>query len=169
MKNYVSPVIFDNEELAEGVYATGSGEAECWTMTATYDHNSTSPTDPFVVYRLDGKHNTAVKHVSIVTSLTVVYMSTNVTGLRVDGVWAPVGTTAQGESYDGKASFKVTCTPSGATIERTMHANAELSGDTYNISFELYGDSDAKVTGVDIRCTKTDNVNHTAGDELNNN
>ena len=25
MKNYESPVIFDNEELAEGVYATGSG------------------------------------------------------------------------------------------------------------------------------------------------
>ena len=34
MKNYVSPVILDNEELAEGVYATGSGATgSCYVIT----------------------------------------------------------------------------------------------------------------------------------------
>ena len=33
MNNYVSPVIFDNDELAEGVYATGSGGSECYIVT----------------------------------------------------------------------------------------------------------------------------------------
>ena len=36
MKNYVSPVIFDNEELAEGVYATGSGAGiGCYNIKIT--------------------------------------------------------------------------------------------------------------------------------------
>ncbi len=46
MKNYESPVILDNEELAEGVYATGSGgsliSGVCFnhTLTCTYKGNS---------------------------------------------------------------------------------------------------------------------------------
>ncbi|MCR5727723.1 MAG: hypothetical protein K6G24_09685 [Lachnospiraceae bacterium] len=39
MKNYESPVIFDNEELAEGIYATGSGGAggNCY-IVKSYEH-----------------------------------------------------------------------------------------------------------------------------------
>ena len=32
MKGYESPIIYDNENLTEGIYATGSGENDCWTI-----------------------------------------------------------------------------------------------------------------------------------------
>ena len=54
MKNYVSPVIFDNEELAEGVYATGSGTG-CWTVS---ENSHQSPEEGRLNWRfqLDARH-----------------------------------------------------------------------------------------------------------------
>ena len=45
MKNYESPVILDNEELAEGVYATGSGGSSETSFTSKTDWKRRSGTD----------------------------------------------------------------------------------------------------------------------------
>ena len=57
MKNYVSPVIFDNEELAEGVYATGSGAAGCWTVTGKNFHQAQSIATNAYTFQLDMVHH----------------------------------------------------------------------------------------------------------------
>ena len=58
MKNYESPVIFDNEELAEGVYATGSGGAgDCWTVTGKNFHQAQSIAPNAYTFQLNMKHN----------------------------------------------------------------------------------------------------------------
>lgn len=63
MKNYVSPVIFDNEELAEGVYATGSG-ADCYTVDTEWTQRPEGDRKYFVLKvtcnhnAVDGHHST---------------------------------------------------------------------------------------------------------------
>ena len=57
MNNYVSPVIFDNDELAEGVYATGSGAADCWTVTGRTFHQAPEVGMNCFVLQLDAEHH----------------------------------------------------------------------------------------------------------------
>ena len=78
MNNYVSPVIFDNEDLAEGVYATGSGlkpngrDGTCWTVGIS---NIQKNAGDHSVTEIWAKHSTEVLHISnyveIVGTLTV--------------------------------------------------------------------------------------------------
>ena len=52
----MQPIIIDNEELTEGVYATGSGDGNCWIITYGVETdpnnnenlNSNSPLSPQV-------------------------------------------------------------------------------------------------------------------------
>ncbi|MBR5179706.1 MAG: hypothetical protein IKW90_13030 [Lachnospiraceae bacterium] len=63
MKNYVSPVILDNEELAEGVYASGSGDG-CWTLTIKrFDQAPEVGMDCYVVH-FEATHNATDNHSS---------------------------------------------------------------------------------------------------------
>ncbi len=59
MKNYVSPVIFDNEELAEGVYATGSGAGGvgCYTSSQIIHQNASDVGRKDDRFQLNATHN----------------------------------------------------------------------------------------------------------------
>lgn len=85
MKNYVSPVIFDNEELAEGVYATGSGNG-CYTVTS-YSHQEPQEGRKNNIFQVNGIHNathtTDGQNLHITFSEAVKYVSSN--GQLVDG------------------------------------------------------------------------------------
>ena len=87
MKNYVSPVIFDNEELAEGVYATGSGAGTgCYTVTS-YGHQKPDGGRYNNIFQVNGKHNanhiTDGQNLHITFSEPVKYVSSK--GSLVDG------------------------------------------------------------------------------------
>lgn len=69
MKNYVQPIIIDNEELAEGVYATGSGVGNCWAITYEVKQRNTNPYDPFVNVRIKGVH--MAQHISSALEIKV--------------------------------------------------------------------------------------------------
>lgn len=52
---YIKPVILEDNEMAEGVYATGSGD--CWSVTYEIKQRNTNPYDPFVNIRIKGDHH----------------------------------------------------------------------------------------------------------------
>ncbi len=81
MKNYESPVIFDNEELAEGVYATGSGGlgSDCYTQEFEFPQKPEEGRKYFVIKAtchhnaIDGHHSN--NHTLILTFDRVVNCS----------------------------------------------------------------------------------------------
>jgi hypothetical protein len=172
MNNYVSPVIFDNDELAEGVYASGSGAGECWSMTYSEDQRITpekNPGEQYVTYRIKAVHSTGLMHISASTTIFVNFTGTGIWGVEVDGVKANVGGGLV-SGKNGSNGFDVSCTTTGAVIKRTMLADAYGSGDNFDILLRINDKAgDSVVTGISWSCEKVDNVQGTAGDELNNN
>ena len=166
MENYTSPVIFDNDELAEGVYATGSGAGDCWTMTYYEEQREAqNPTDKFVVYRINALHNTqGVFHISRSTTMFVNYTGAGITGVQVEGhdeVCKPGEGTI--DVVNGDDGFTVGCTTSGCTIVRHYHGNAYQSGDNFNIMIRINSiDGQAIMTGLSWSCEKVENVQDTA-------
>lgn len=82
MKNYVSPVIFDNEELAEGVYAGGSGAGTgCYTIRITEHQRPETGRGDFR-FQVDAHHETnhsGNRQIMVITfnQLDVEYVSSN--------------------------------------------------------------------------------------------
>ena len=121
MKNYVSPVIFDNEELAEGVYATGSGGgAGCWKVTDFKFEQDRREGFPERHFRIYATHLS--RHISTMCTFT-----------------GPV----TGTGFDGTVSLRAnsadwTCTINANeyTVSRVNHGNSELSLETADV--ELY-------------------------------
>jgi hypothetical protein len=166
MNNYVSPVIFDNDELAEGVYASGSGAGDCWTMTYGVAQRETSnPTEKFVVYRINATHHTdGVFHISKSTTMFVTYHGNGITGVEVEGVKV-LANTGIVEVVKGMDGFKVGCTESGATIVRHYLGDAYQSGDNFNIMIRIdCADGEAVVDGLTWSCEKIENVQGTASE-----
>lgn len=60
MNNYVQPIILDNEELAEGVYATGSGQ-DCYSVTG-YIHQIPQTGRGDYRIQFDGTHSACDGH-----------------------------------------------------------------------------------------------------------
>ena len=166
MENYVSPVIFDNDELAEGVYATGSGAGDCWTMTYEEKQRvNNNPGDNFVVYRIDAVHHvTGVFHISRSTTIFVNFSGAGITGVQVEGTdGVCMADTGVLEVNKGEDGFKIGCTSSGCTIVRHYHGNAYESGDNFNIMLRINSpDGEAVVTGITWECEKVENVQDTA-------
>jgi hypothetical protein len=164
MNNYVSPVIFDNDELAEGVYASGSGSGDCWTMTFDESQREKSnPSEKYAIYRIDATHHVEdVLHISKSTTMWVNYTGNGITGIQVEGVNAAVGTTTLGSN--GEWGFEITCTSTGAIIKRVYHGNAYNSGDNFNIMIRINdADGESVMTGLSWTCEKVENVQETAG------
>ncbi|MCH5187057.1 MAG: hypothetical protein J1F63_01540 [Oscillospiraceae bacterium] len=71
MQNYSKPVVLENEELAEGVYAAGSGEAtggalakaECWEIGANIHQTPQTGREDYRI-QITGKHINTDRHLS---------------------------------------------------------------------------------------------------------
>ena len=123
MKNYVSPVIFDNEELAEGVYATGSGTgADCWTVTKC---DCVQNEKGYQVYELgmyhEGGHDSTVSEFRGVISGDVVGNNVRL---------SPEDTSIYSLKIEGNEYV----------ISRTLHATMEYSVD--RVTFKIFVNSD---------------------------
>lgn len=153
---YKRPLILLNDDLAEGVYADGSGnpgtqqvtqEATCWS--------GISPS----VQDWNGSHN--VTEVQIVHSVAVEHISTAVTvTLKFNH---PV-TDAYTES-----GWECTAVGNIVTVTRPLHANAYKSGD--NVTFKVWAKAADEATTrslsatiESLECTKTANVQNRGGD-----
>ena len=150
MKNYVSPVIFDNEELAEGVYATGSGAlkgSSCWKVavdsTRPIERNS-DPNDPFTKIALRIDHNPTL-HISTALKIKVTLN-------------APV----KSAKFEG---FTVTNNGSELILVRESHSNAYAVPDGTSVMLEMVSDTPDTLNIVDLnwKCKRSENVQGTAG------
>lgn len=170
MNNYVSPVIFDNDELAEGVYASGSGAGDCWSMTYSISDRVTkdkNPSDNYAIYRIQATHSTGLMHISASTTMFLTFHGNGIKGIQVEGVDAVVGGGTASGGYDPNVGFEVTCTSSGAIIKRTMLADAYGSGDNFNIMVRINDEDGLSVVdGLTWTCEKVENVQGTAAGEL---
>lgn len=71
MNNYVSPVIFDNDELAEGVYASGSG-SDCYTVTGHIHQKPETGRETYVL-QFDGDHHAQDGHHGTEQTLVITF------------------------------------------------------------------------------------------------
>ena len=132
MKNYVSPVIFDNDELAEGVYATGSGKT-CWEIginqsgcqdnAGSMDGGATS----YSVTEVWGKHTSDVYHIS--NGLTFEGELLIGPGQKVTKVECQDNVIFTAVYIEGATTF---------TVKRTDHANAYTSGDNPSLKIKVF-------------------------------
>ena len=169
MKNYVKPVVLENDEIFEGVYAasgafdggeppvpgenpstpeggnppTGEGEEGgiCWTVEVTPEREDLAGS--FKNFRMIANHPNDVLHISTASTVVVTFSDTIV------------------EAYS-----EFPCSTDGGctvTVTRTYHANAYNSGDNYNSLLQVRAATDAAtkdlyVVSATIDCTKTPNV-----------
>lgn len=142
MKDYVKPIVLENEELAEGVYAasgTGASSTDCWTVGANsvQDWNGSHH-----VFEVSCKHSTAVEHISGATTVTLTFSS-------------PL--------TDAYSEFSCSFSGSTATVTRTLLADAYKSGDsvTYKVWVKAADEATTKAiscTGATIICKHETNV-----------
>ena len=114
--DYVKPAIFDLEELAEPVYATGSGGGDCWTI----DYTVTQPWNGQAkVIEIKASHTRAVEHQSNGTVITLMF------DRPILGAYA-----------ENATDYKVETSGSIVKITRQLYANAFFSGD--EVTFKLF-------------------------------
>lgn len=143
MKTYEKPVVIENEDLAEGVFAaSGGSSSDCWRVTCTSDQDYVDGVHSF---RINAIHSASVVHISSNVTYTVTFNS-------------PV-TNANSENPD------FVCSYSGNTvvISRPQHANAYNSGDNVNFMFKVSAADQATTTAltpieVTYVCTHETNV-----------
>jgi hypothetical protein len=124
MKNYESPVIFDNEELAEGVYATGSGGSgiDCWETIRVVEDQKWD-TKLYSNWSLYVKHSAG--HISRVGEFTGTILGMDT------GVYIEPG---------DPAVCKVVVSGNTYVVRRKNYADAEFSTDTVQIQLQLHSD-----------------------------
>ena len=152
MKNYVSPVIFDNEELAEGVYATGSG-SDCWIYTLTHLTPVTNnPGDNYNEFEVKGDHK-RVEHISLWTTTTYSIMpgtpGEQVVKIECAGVVVTPGMNGYSSEHvwdngmDIGPRFELALDSTGSvfTLTRKCHGNAYAGNDitdTFTVNVKIY-------------------------------
>lgn len=134
---YIKPMIYDNEEIAEGVYATGSGsDLNCWRISHSVSQRNVNEYDPFVNFRIKGEH--IAQHCS--KAVEIVLMMN-----------AP----AKSAVFDFKG-FE--CQVDGMTIrlKRINHANGFGSLDNFDTNLRVVTDAPAyiDIIGVNWQCEK---------------
>lgn len=144
MKEYVSPIILANEELAEGVYAA-SGDADCWTVDA---YSVQDFDGAYHVFEVHCVHSDTVEHISSATTvvLTFNYPVTN-----------------------ARSEFDASVSGNTVTVVRTLLADSYKSGDnmTYKVWAQAADEATTKalsVSGATITCTKAVNVQGLGGE-----
>ncbi|MCM1568684.1 MAG: hypothetical protein NC081_04470 [Roseburia sp.] len=109
MKNYIKPMVLENDELAEGVYMASG---DCYTFTANIVQSPATGMDYYTI-QIDGTHNAQDGHhsssrtVVIVFNQNVTYLSSNAAGVSGDGTAALTLTFTDGinGSYHNNAQF----------------------------------------------------------------
>ena len=154
MKNYVSPVIFDNDEFAEGVYATGSGSAECWTVTWTEKQRvDDNPGWNYVEYEIKAIHSDNLEHISDALECVFYISGDNVTRFNIEGNDVVAGTDYKGDRYEVNGNSTI------VTVKRIHLADAYKSGDVVTFKLGMYCDNGAMVlNGCMWNCTHAVNV-----------
>lgn len=141
MKTYEKPLVIENEDLAEGVFAASgsAGSTDCWTVTGKSVQSWNGNSNVFEIHAI---HSKSVTHISS----------------NVDYVFtfsAPLTS----------ASSEFPCTFSGntVTVSRTLLADAYYSGD--DVTFKVWastGDQPTtealSLTGISYVCTHETNV-----------
>ena len=145
MKTYEKPVVIENEDLAEGVFAASGdsgSSSDCWYVTWS---SSQDYVDGAHIFRINATHSTSVVHISSNVTYTVTFNY-------------PV-TNAYAENPD------FVCSYSGNTvvISRPQHANAYKSGDNVNFMFKVSAADEAttkalSINGISYVCTHETNV-----------
>ena len=142
MKNYVKPIVLENEELAEGIYAA-SGDvvdgADCWTVEAVSVQEWSGSHHVFEIHCV---HNKTAEHISSATTVTLTF-STPLT--------------------DAYSEFPCSFSGNTVTVTRSLLGDAYKSGDrmTYKVWVKANDEATTKgisCTGASISCTKTPNV-----------
>jgi len=132
MKNYERPVVILNDELAEGIFATGGSgvnyddDPECWTVSVTKDQVVAH--EGWATFRIQANHPGTVQHISSQSSVTITFS-------------API-TSAVFEGFDVEVSGNVVKTT------RVQHGNSYVSADQYNSLLKVYTADPAALTVV---------------------
>ena len=164
MKNYVKPVVLENDEIFEGVYAasgafddeTNEGnppdenvvedDGDCWIVTVVPEARADldGGVGGYKNFRVKAIHPDTVAHISTASKIVITF-SSNIEAV----VWE------HGESscdFDGNT----------VTITREYHANAYYSGDQYDSLLKVRAATDeltlALTCDATITCTKIPNV-----------
>ena len=139
MKDYVKPVVIENDELAEGVFAASGSDPICWTIdpVSVQDWNGSHH-----VFEIRCVHSKDVEHISSATTVTLTFSNT------------------VSEAYS-----EFDCTYSGNTVvvTRNLLADAYKSGDnmTYKVWVKASDEATTKAitcTSATIKCTHQTNV-----------
>ena len=130
MKNYEQPIIYNNEELAEGIYATGSGGQNCWSITYEIKQRNTNPYDPFVNIRIKGEHY--AQHSSSAAEIKIIFDSPVRTGV-----------------FDSQI-FDCNVTGNTVILRRNNHANGFGSVDNFDSNLRIVTDFPATINVVQV-------------------
>ena len=137
---YNKPVILTNDDMAEGVFAaSGNTSTDCWTVTVTKDQTDAGG---YCTFRVDGKHNKSMEHISTKTVVKIVFSDT-VTNAEFEGF-----------------GFEVSANGNTVTLTRESHANAYNSGDNFNSLLKIWSPTYQTITATSygITCTHAVNV-----------
>lgn len=139
MKEYVKPVILENEELAEGVYAASG---DCWTVSASsaQDWNGSEH-----VFEVAAVHSTGLEHISGACTVRLVFSNT---------------------LTSARAEYPSTWSGSTVEITRGSLANAYKSGDrmTFKVWVTCADEALTKaVTCTSASCTYCDHQTNVQG------
>lgn len=169
--NYEKPMVYMNDDLAEGVYAANvSGSpidkaGECWTIVATAVPNNSTTGNPGwnkAAYELTGTHSTEYQHISASTTIYLSFSGDNITKVEVDGVAVMVGATGTSNQigYNGKPAWTLTVKDSNnLVIVRNLLADSYNSGDRFNYNILFYGENGTTVvTNIAYTCEHQVNV-----------
>ena len=146
MSGYVSPMIIDNDDLAEGVYATGSGGElgfDCWDVRAQRTQQVTSnPSEKYSWHRIYASHHKAnVEHLSMGVTYTLHITGEPATKMAPEGnegnKVGPGGSFYGQDSKGFQYSFTLDSTGTIITLVRSMLADAYLSGDEVSFGIRL--------------------------------
>ena len=143
MNNYEKPVVLENEDAFEGVYAASGVstlESDCWIVEVNpvQEWNGWAK-----VFKVNAQHSREYLHISTETVVTITFNNTL--------------------SSSSSAEFASSVSGDTMTITRTLHANGYKSGDSY--TYDVYASTGDEATtralavkSCSIRGTKAPNV-----------
>ena len=144
MKTYEKPLVLENEDLAEGVFAaSGADESstDCWTVGG---RSVQAWNGAWNVFEMSAVHSTGVTHITTQVTFTYTFSQPIV-------------------SAEAEAGFATSVSGNTVTVVRDLHANGYYSGD--NVTFKLFvncGDQalteSCALTGISYVCRHETNV-----------
>jgi len=169
--NYEKPMVFMNDDLAEGVYAanvSGSpidADGECWTITGTAVPSNSTTSNPGwnkSAYEIYGVHSTSVKHISASTTIYISFSGDTVSKVEIDGVRVNVGSSGRsnGVGYQGKPAWELTVKDgNNLVLVRNLLADSYNSGDNFRFNVLFYGtNGTAVISSIAYTCEHQINV-----------